>query len=133
MSVLDASTIIEFLLRARHADTAEQYVFDPAERQAAPDLVNAEVLHVLRGLERGGAIDAATSAEAVETLMQLPIARFPTASLIDRAWALRDNFTAYDAMYVALAEAIETRLVTTDARLARAVRDHSAVEVVLLA
>ncbi len=131
--MVDASTIVQVLLRFPRSDAAETYVFDPAERQAAPDLVNAEVLHVLRGLEREGTIDAATSAAAVETLMQLPIARFPTASLIDRAWALRDNFTAYDAMYVALAEAIETRLVTTDARLARAVRDHAGVEVVLLA
>lgn len=107
-------------------------MLDPSEPQAAPDLINAEVLHALARFERGGVIDARTSAGAVETLAQLPIARYPTVTLLERAWSLRHNFTAYDAMYVALAEAVGTRLVTTDDRLAKAARTHTAIEVVLL-
>ncbi|MDE3194047.1 MAG: type II toxin-antitoxin system VapC family toxin [Chloroflexota bacterium] len=121
------------LLRLPIADAATEYIFDPEQRQVAPDLVNSEVLQALRGLERRGAIDASASAAAVETLMLLPIARYPTAMLVHRAWVLRDNFTAYDATYVALAEAVGTRLVTADERLAKAVRAHTAVEVALLA
>jgi predicted nucleic acid-binding protein len=120
-------------LRLPRADDAERHVFDAAERQAAPDLLNAEVIHALRRFERGGVIDAEVATGAVETLAQLPIARYPTATLLDRAWSLRHNFTAYDAMYVALAEAVGTRLVTTDERLSSAVRTHTGIEVVLLA
>ena len=86
----------------------------------------------VRRLERGRIIDAERSAGAVERLAQLPIARYPTGTLLDRAWALRQNFTEYDAMYVALAEALESPLVTADAHLARSVRDHSHAAVVLL-
>lgn len=70
--------------------------------------------------------------DAIERLGQLPIARYPTVGLTKRAWHLRHNFTAYDAMYVALAEAVRSRFVTADRRLAAAVREHTAVEVVLL-
>lgn len=90
------------------------------------------MLHALRRLERTAAIGADDAAEAVDRLGQLPIARYPTAGLTGRAWSLRHNFTAYDAMYVALAEAVGTRLVTSDERLASAAREHSAVEVVLV-
>lgn len=70
---------------------------------------------------------------ARQALLDLPITRYPTLTLVDRAWELRHNFTAYDAMYVALAEAVGTRLVTTDERLSTAVRSHTGVEVVLIA
>lgn len=90
------------------------------------------MLHALRRLERSGAIDGDESTQAVGRLGELPLARYPTAGLTARAWSLRHNFTAYDAMYVALAEAVGTRLVTGDERLASAVRMHTTVEVVLL-
>lgn len=121
------------LLRSALADAAERHVFDPAQRQGSPDLLNAEVLHAIRRFERLGQIDQERSAGAIGILGQLPIARYPTSMLLERAWALRNNFTAYDAMYVALAEALETPLVTADERLATAARTHTAVEVVLLA
>lgn len=78
------------------------------------------------------AIDAERSREAVEALADLPIARYPTLSLLERGWALRRNLTAYDAMYAALAEALGTPLVTTDARLANALRTHTSADAVLL-
>lgn len=102
-------------------------------RSAAPDLLNAEVLHALRRFERRGELDAERSAAALQDLAVLPIARYPTIALLERAWVLRHNFTAYDALYVALAEALDTSLVTSDEHLARAARTDAKVSVVLLA
>lgn len=125
--------IVRLLLRFPLADAAEQQVFDPTASHGAPDLLNAEVLHAINRFERRGEIGTDRAAGAVEALGVLPIARYPTSTLVERAWALRHNFTAYDAMYVALAEALETRLVTVDEHLAKAARAHTAVEVMLLA
>lgn len=124
--------MLELLLGLGLSRSAERYVFS-AEGAAAPDLLNAETLQEIRGRERRGRIDDARSREAVEDLLALPIVRYPTLQLLERAWRLRQNFTAYDAMYVALAEALDARLVTADGHLARALRDHSSVEVIHLA
>lgn len=83
--------------------------------------------------ERARRIDEERSREAMRTLLDLPIARYPTLSLLERSWLLRHNFTAYDAAYVALAEALGTSIVTADAHLARAVHDHSTARAILLA
>lgn len=83
--------------------------------------------------ERARRIDEERSREAARALLDLPIARYPTLSLLERAWTLRHNFSAYDAMYVALAEALETSVVTADAHLARAISDHSRARAILLA
>jgi len=77
-------------------------------------------------------MDAQRSAAAIEDLSVLPIARYPTIALLERAWVLRHSFTAYDALYVALAEALDAPLVTSDRHLASAVRAHASVPVVLL-
>lgn len=99
---------------------------------AAPDFLNTELLHVLRTEERRHRIDAERSAAAREAIVGLPIARYPTLPLVRRAWELRHNFSAYDAMYVALAEVLATSLVTADARLASATRAHTDVAVDLI-
>lgn len=83
--------------------------------------------------ERARRIDEARSRDAARALLDLPITRYPTLPLLDRAWTLRHNFSAYDAMYVALAEALETSVVTADAPLARAISDHSTARAILLA
>lgn len=114
------------------ADAASD-AFTATEDKAAPDLINAEVLQVIRAHERRGLVTSERSSVARQALLDLPITRYPTLTLFGRAWELRHNFTAYDAMYVALAEAIGTRLVTTDERLAAAARTHTAIEVALLA
>jgi len=113
------------------ASSVETYVTEHSGAHA-PDLLNAEILHVLRGYERRGVIDAERSREVVRDLLDLPIARYPTTVLLERAWQLRANLTAYDAMYVALADALDTRLVTADAGLAAAARTHAGIEVALL-
>lgn len=132
MIVVDASAALRLLLRLPLADVAERHIFSPSGA-AAPDLLNAEALQAIRAHERQGRIDAARSREAVDDLLALPITRYPTFQLIDRAWTLRHNFTAYDAMYVALADALGSPLVTTDAHLATAARTHTSVETLLLA
>jgi predicted nucleic acid-binding protein len=108
------------------ARAAEPHLFG-SEPAAAPDLLNAEVLHVLRHYERRGAIDAGWSRQALEDLVDLPIVRYPTLALLEGAWTLRRNLTGYDAMY-----ALGAPLVTSDSRLAAAARQHAGVSVVLL-
>lgn len=90
------------------------------ERLVAPQLLDLEVLSVLRRLERGGRLHPARSLQAVTDLGALAIRRVAHTPLRMRCWSLRHNLTPYDAAYVALAEALTCPLVTGDARLARA-------------
>lgn len=129
---MDASAVAELLLGRPLARAVEAYVFDSESGAQAPDLLNVEILHVLRRHERRGVIDPERSRAAISDLSDLPITRYPTIALVERAWALRANLTAYDAMYVALAEALDAPLVTADARLASAARAHTHIEVALL-
>ena len=120
------------LLKLSVAENAIRHVFGAPERAAAPDLLNAEVLHALRKLEARHELTGERAADAVHDLSILPIVRYPTIPLVTRVWQLRKNFTPYDAIYVALAEALGTSLVTADQHLAKATRAHTAVEVVAL-
>ena len=90
------------------------------EQLAAPDLLRLEVLSVLRRHHRAGGLDASRAAHAIDDLLALPIAVYPTAPLLPRCWELRDDLTASDASYAALAEVLDATLLTADARLARA-------------
>lgn len=99
---------------------------------AAPDLLNVEAVHALREHEHRRLLDADRSREALSDLMDLPIVRYPTLQLMERAWELRHNFTAYDATYVALAEALGTGLLTADRHLARAAEAYTDIRAVLL-
>lgn len=87
---------------------------------SAPDLVDVETVAVLRKRWLAGTLPARRFASAVRDLEELAIDRYPTLRLMWRAYELRDNVTAYDAAYVALAEALECPLVTADGRLAKA-------------
>lgn len=86
----------------------------------APALVDFEVAQVLRRLVAGGAMSASRGRAALELLAELPVSRHPGVPLLPRVWELRANLTAYDAAYVALAEALACPLLTGDASLARA-------------
>lgn len=97
---------------------------------SAPDLVDVETVAVLRKRWLAGTLPARRFAAAVRDLEALAIERYPTLRLMRRAYELRDNVTAYDAAYVALAEALGCRLVTADARLARAPGVRCEVELV---
>jgi predicted nucleic acid-binding protein len=88
------------------------------ESLAAPDLLQVEAVSVIRRQLANGALTPAQANNAIEDLLNLPITVYPTAPLLRRAWELRDNATAYDACYVALAEALGCTLATADQRLA---------------
>lgn len=86
----------------------------------APTLLDFEVVAALRGLTLGGKVSAVRAREALADFDALPIERWASAlALRQRAFSLRENLTAYDAAYVALAEALQCPLLTRDARLAR--------------
>ena len=92
--------------------------------------MRVEVLSVLRRQHRRGALDAGQVAAAVDDLLDLEVEIYPTGPLLRRAWDLRENVTAYDACYVALAEALGCPLLTADARLSRAAGPTCEVELV---
>ena len=85
---------------------------------AAPDLLRVETVSVIRRQLAGGALTSAQANNAIADLLNFPLTVYATAPLLRRAWELRDNATAYDACYVALAEALGCALLTADQRLA---------------
>lgn len=132
MIVVDASVVLELLLGLPLGTAAQEQLFGADGGAHAPDHLNAEVLHVLRRYERRGIITAERSHEGLADLLDLPIARYPSLALIERAWALRRDLTAYDALYVALAEALDASLVTADGRLSTAAAAHTGITVTRL-
>jgi predicted nucleic acid-binding protein len=125
MIVIDASALLEVLLRTPSAQAVEARLFEePRQTLHAPHLVDVEVVQVLRRYATMGEIDDRRGTEALADLADFPIRRYSHDFLLTRVWTLRSNFTAYDAVYVALAEALNARLLTRDQRLAAAVRRH---------
>lgn len=113
MKVVDAGVVVELLVGEIDPDLLGD------DELAAPHLSDSEVTHVLRGLVLRGELTPEDGALAMGAFMQLALTRFPAHDLCARMWALRHNLTAYDATYVALAEALgATALLTTDAGLA---------------
>lgn len=126
--VLDASAIVEFVLDPRDSGVTE-LVEDDGCWILVPHLCDVEVASALRGAVRRGSVDVERGEEAIDLYEVLPLARVTHVPFLRRMMGLRDNFTVYDAAYVALAEALEAVLYTADAPLARAVREHSDLEV----
>ncbi len=130
MIVVDASALIEVLLRTRSAPAVEQRLFVPDLTLHAPHLMDIETAQVLRRYALGGEIDDARGRAALEDLADFPIRRYPHDFLLPRVWELRHNLTAYDAVYVALAEALDATLLTRDRRLEGASGHRARVELV---
>lgn len=122
MIVVDASAVLEVLLQTPAASRVSRRMFDSRETLHAPHLLDVEVAQVLRRYARSGAISPDRGAEALTDLADLPINRYPHFILLPRIWQLRHNLTAYDAAYLALAEALDAPLLTRDRALASAVR-----------
>jgi len=120
MIVLDASALVELLLGTSLGRTIAERIADPDASLHAPHLADVEVAQALRRYVREGGLDAPSAVSALEDLRALDVQRHSHEPLLDRAWALRHNLTAYDAVYVSLAEALNTTLLTCDGRLARA-------------
>ncbi len=128
MIVLDASAALEMLLRADGATLVEQRVFGAGDSLHAPHLLDVEVAQVIRRYVVRGTIGAARGGEMIDDLLAFPMQRYPHDVLLQRVYELRDNLTAYDAVYVALAEALAAPLITRDTRLARAPGHRAHVE-----
>ena len=130
MIVLDASAVVELLLDTAAGRRVAVLIGDAATGVHVPHLVDVEVLSVLRRFARERVIEVAEAEEAVQNLLALDLQRHSHEGLLERAWTLRQNMTPYDAMYVALAEALGAALVTCDARLARAAGVNARIEIV---
>ncbi len=135
MLVVDASAVAELLLGRPAAERVEQHLDDHGFDVHAPHLIDVEVLSALRRVVASGEASPTRADEAIADLLDLPIERYSHEVLVPRVWQLRENLSAYDATYLALAEAVADEpvpLLTADARLARAAGDHAAVPVLLV-
>lgn len=130
MIVLDASAVVELVIGTGTGKSVASRISDPSITLHAPSLVDVEVTQVVRRYVLTGAITAERGSAAIDALVAIDLARHGHTPLVPRAWALRHNLTAYDAMYVALAEALEAPLVTTDRRLAGSTGHRARIEVV---
>lgn len=131
MIVVDASAIVALVRRDEPAaDDVARVLAVSVRRLHAPHLLDLEVASALRKVVLGRAVSRQRATQALHDFQQLPIVRWEHRALLSRVWALRDTLTAYDAAYVALAEALGARLLTLDARLARAATRR--IEVVAL-
>jgi predicted nucleic acid-binding protein len=117
--VLDASAAVEVLLQLEAAEPLMERIFASGESLHAPHLLDIEVAQVIRRYARAGDISVARGADAIRDLADLPVKRHGHEPLLERIWQLRSNATAYDAAYIACAEALGAVLVTRDASLAR--------------
>jgi predicted nucleic acid-binding protein len=130
MIVVDASAVLEALLRTPAARAVEKRLFESSQTLHAPHLLDVEVAQVVRRYAANREIDEERGRMALADLADLPLRRYPHDFLLSRVWDLRSNFTAYDAMYVALAEVLDATLVTRDRRLAASPGHHARIEVV---
>lgn len=117
MIVLDASIVVELLLRRDVGDRIRDELSKDDSAMVAPHLLDIEVVSAIRGLAAAKRIDAARCHELLQQLLALPATRVPHAPFLHRIWELRHDFTAYDATYIALAESTDAVLYTTDVRM----------------
>lgn len=128
MLVVDASCLFEVVADTpRAAEIAERLA--SYTDQAAPEIVDVEVLGVIRGQYLSGGLDGTAAGQAVADLRDWPGERFAHRWMLDRVWQLRDSVRGWDAFYVTLAEALNATLLTLDGRLARAPGPTCRIEV----
>ena len=130
MIVVDASALLEFLLQTPLGIRIEARLFRVHDEFHSPHLADVEVTQGLRRLVRTGEVSPDRAAEAIADLADFDLHRHAHVDLLTRAWKLRQNVTAYDAMYVALAEALDAPLVTCDTPLAKAPGHRAHIEVI---
>jgi predicted nucleic acid-binding protein len=128
--VPDASAILEWLLQSAKGERVSQLLLSAPQELNAPHLLDVEVTQGLRRCLAAGTIRLSRTQETIQDYLDLPIRRHDHQHLLWRIWELRDNLAAYDASYVALAEALGATLVTCDAKIAAASGHRAKVEVV---
>ncbi|MDX6633431.1 MAG: hypothetical protein QOG26_1436 [Solirubrobacterales bacterium] len=129
MIVLDASAAIDLILRRGSAQFVERHLREA--NAAAPELIDVEVLAMLRRKAIRHEITAVGAKQALDAFSDLPLARYEARPLLPRAWELRHNLSAADALYVALAEGLHAPWLTIDGNAARAAGKHTSIEVLL--
>ena len=130
MIVLDASAAVELLLNTAPGRRLAERIRPPQVSLHAPHLIDLEVAQTLRRYVRNGTISKGRGRLALEHLCMLELNRYSHDALLTRIWALKENVTAYDAAYVALAEALDVPLITGDGKLARTPGIHANFEIV---
>lgn len=129
MIVLDASAVVDYVLWIGAAERIATRISLTGEAMHAPYLLDIEVAHAIRRYALRGVLSPARGAEALSDVAELRLRRYPHLPLLPRIWELRENLSAFDAAYVALAEALDAPLVTSDAALARAPGHRAQIEV----
>ena len=130
MIVVDASAMTEFLLQTPLGLKVEARLLKRAEEFHVPHLIDVEVAQALRRLVRTREISVERAEEALADMADFDLHRHAHVDLLARAWELRSNLTAYDAVYVALAEALASPLVTCDGPLGGSPGHTARIEVV---
>jgi predicted nucleic acid-binding protein len=128
--VIDASAVLELLLRTEKGIKVQERALDPGETLHAPHLIDIEVTQTLRRLAILKEITAARGRQALEDHVALNIKRAEHKDLLERIWTLGDSITAYDAAYVVLAEILDCPLITCDAKLARSHGHKARIELI---
>jgi predicted nucleic acid-binding protein len=127
--VIDASALVELLLQTPAARSIQARLLENPEDLHAPQLIDVEVVQVFRRYSLAGELDAERGQALLADLMDFPMQRHSHEALLPRAWELRHNLSAFDAIYLALAEALDAALLTDDSRLVTAARRHSWVKI----
>jgi predicted nucleic acid-binding protein len=128
--VLDASALVELLLNTAAGQAVARRMADPSIGVHVPHLVDVEVVQALRRMAGLGELTVVEAETAIDDLRALDLQRHAHEPLLGRVWELRQNLSAYDAVYVALAEVLDTIVLTCDGRLARAPRLTERVELI---
>jgi predicted nucleic acid-binding protein len=129
VTVLDTSAVVDFLVGEQcYPEVAG--LLQQERTVAGPELLVFEVVAVFRRQVQQQGMNPDRAKSAVEDLADLPLELFPTLPLRARVWELRDNFTAADAFFVALAERLDEPLATKDRRLGIAARTYTSIQII---